>query len=203
MQTEAQEVFDLTRKRRRRATCTARASSPTPASSPAGWSNAASRMVQIFTGGGQPWDDHGDIANHATRRSTVDQPIAALLKDLKARLARRHAGPLGRRVRPHADVAKARNGRDHNNHGFSVWLAGGGVKGGMVYGATDEFGFAAAEKQDARPRPARDDPAPDGHRPREADLPLLGPRLPPDGRQRHRERRSSREVGRQTLCPIT
>ncbi|MFO0875992.1 MAG: DUF1501 domain-containing protein [Gemmataceae bacterium] len=105
------------------------------------------RMVQIFTGAGQPWDDHGDIKAHEGKAKQTDRPIAALLKDLKRRGLLEDTlvlwgGEFGRT--PTSEGAK---GRDHNNHGFSVWLAGGGVKGGMTYGATDEFGFAAAEKK--------------------------------------------------------
>ncbi len=75
----------------------------------------------------------------------TDQPIAALLKDLKARGMLDETlvlwgGEFGRT--PTSEGAK---GRDHNNHGFSVWMAGGGVKGGMAWGATDEFGFSAVE----------------------------------------------------------
>jgi hypothetical protein len=105
------------------------------------------RMVQIFTGDGQPWDDHGDIKDHATKAKQVDQPIAALLNDLKQRGMLEDTlvlwgGEFGRT--PTSEGAK---GRDHNNHGFSVWLAGGGVKGGMAYGTSDEFGFAAVENK--------------------------------------------------------
>ena len=105
------------------------------------------RMVQIFTGDGQPWDDHGDIKDHAQKAKQVDQPIAALLKDLKQRGMLEDTlvlwgGEFGRT--PTSEGAK---GRDHNSHGFTVWLAGGGVKGGMTYGKSDEFGFAAAENK--------------------------------------------------------
>jgi uncharacterized protein (DUF1501 family) len=104
-------------------------------------------MVQIYTGDGQPWDDHGDIANHANHARLTDQPIAALLQDLKARGLLDETlvlwgGEFGR-----TPASEGSKGRDHNNHGFSVWLAGGGVKGGMTYGATDEFGFGAVEKR--------------------------------------------------------
>ena len=105
------------------------------------------RMVQIYTGAGQPWDDHGDIKDHATKAKQVDQPIAGLLKDLKQRGLLEDTlvlwgGEFGRT--PTSEGAK---GRDHNSAGFSVWLAGGGVKGGMAYGKSDEFGFAAAENK--------------------------------------------------------
>ncbi|HEX3313577.1 MAG TPA: DUF1501 domain-containing protein [Gemmataceae bacterium] len=104
------------------------------------------RVVQIYTGDGQPWDDHGDIANHRNNARTVDQPIAALLADLRQRGLLEDTlvlwgGEFGRT--PSSEGAK---GRDHNNHGFTVWLAGGGVKGGMAYGSSDEFGFSAQDK---------------------------------------------------------
>jgi uncharacterized protein (DUF1501 family) len=104
-------------------------------------------MVQIYTGDGQPWDDHGDIANHATHARLTDQPIAALLMDLKARGLLDETlilwgGEFGR-----TPASEGSKGRDHNNHGFSVWMAGGGTRGGMAYGATDDFGFGAVEKR--------------------------------------------------------
>jgi len=105
------------------------------------------RMVQVFYGNGQPWDDHGDIKNHANLAKKVDQPIAALIRDLNHRGLLDETlivwgGEFGRT--PTSEGAK---GRDHNNHGFSMFMAGGGVKGGIVHGATDEFGFAAAENR--------------------------------------------------------
>ena len=108
MQTEAQEVFDLNRETHGDARALWHAaSSPTPAWSARRLVERGVRVVQIYTGAGQPWDDHGDIANHRNNARTVDKPIAALAQGPEAaRPARRHAGPLGRRVRPHADLAK-------------------------------------------------------------------------------------------------
>src|SRR5262245_6384160 len=105
------------------------------------------RVVQIYYGNGQPWDDHKDITNHRNHARQSDRPIAALLKDLKARglLAETlviWGGEFGRT--PTAQDAK---GRDHHSLGFSMWLAGGGVKGGHVHGATDEFGFQAVDNR--------------------------------------------------------
>jgi hypothetical protein len=105
------------------------------------------RMVQIYTGGGQPWDDHGNAKDHEGKAKQVDQPAAALLTDLKQRglldsTLVLWGGEFGR-----TPVSEGAKGRDHNNHGFSVWLAGGGAKGGTVVGATDEFGFAAVENK--------------------------------------------------------
>ena len=136
------------------------------------------RVVQIYYGAGQPWDDARQQRRPASRHwpATVDQAIAALLKDLKQRGLLEDTlvlwgGEFGR-----TPASRGGTGRDHNHWGFSLWLAGGGVKGGMAYGATDEFGFAAAEKTHPRPRPARHHAPPDGHRPRDADLPLQRPR---------------------------
>ena len=114
------------------------------------------RMVQVWHGAGQPWDNHDDIeVNHRRLAGQVDQAIAALLKDLKQRGLLDETlvifgGEFGRTPTvelptPGANAGKI-NGRDHNHHGFTMWMAGGGVKGGTVYGATDEFGFKAAEK---------------------------------------------------------
>ncbi len=103
------------------------------------------RMVQIYYGNGQPWDDHKDIANHKNHAQKTDRPIAALLKDLKARGLLEDTlviwgGEFGR-----TPTSEGSKGRDHHSLGFSVWLAGGGVKGGLAYGATDEVGFSAVE----------------------------------------------------------
>ncbi len=106
------------------------------------------RMVQVFYGGGQPWDDHGNIeAGHRSKGLASDRSVAALLVDLKSRGLLDETlilwgGEFGR-----TPSSEGSNGRDHNNHGFSVWLAGGGIRGGMTYGATDEFGFAAVENK--------------------------------------------------------
>ncbi len=98
--------------------------------------------------GGDRWDQHGNLkAGHENNSRAVDQPIGALLKDLKARglLAETlviWAGEFGR-----TPFAQGADGRDHNPFGFSVWLAGGGVKAGSVYGATDEYGYKAVENK--------------------------------------------------------
>jgi hypothetical protein len=108
------------------------------------------RFVQIWHGAGQPWDNHNDIeANHRKLAGECDQAIGALLTDLKRRGLLDETlvlwgGEFGRT--PVAELPAA-NGRDHNHYGFSVWLAGGGVKGGQAYGATDEFGFRAVENR--------------------------------------------------------
>ena len=106
------------------------------------------RFVQVWSGAGQPWDNHENLEkDHRKLAADWDQPIAAFLVDLKQRGLFNEtlvlwSGEFGRT--PVAELP-ALNGRDHNHYGFSVWLAGGGVKGGTVYGATDEFGFRATE----------------------------------------------------------
>jgi hypothetical protein len=109
------------------------------------------RMVQVYYGNGQPWDNHDDILIHRKLAHDVDGPIAALLADLKASGLLKETlviigGEFGRTpVLEVSGLVKVQNGRDHNSHGFSTLLAGGGIKGGMTYGNTDEFGFKAVE----------------------------------------------------------
>ena len=109
------------------------------------------RFVQIYSGGEEnerSWDGHINIAgNHSGFAAETDQPIAALLADLEARGLLDSTlviwgGEFGRL--PLAQKG-AKPGRDHNPHGFTTWLAGGGVKGGVTHGATDEIGFKAVE----------------------------------------------------------
>ena len=94
------------------------------------------------------WDQHNDLkGGHENNARAVDQPIAALLKDLRQRGLLNTtlvvwAGEFGR-----TPFAQGANGRDHNPFGFTVWMAGGGVKSGTVYGATDEFGYKAIENR--------------------------------------------------------
>jgi hypothetical protein len=114
------------------------------------------RFIQIWHGAGQPWDSHDDLeVNHRRLARECDQALGALLKDLKQRgmlddTLVVFGGEFGRTPvvelpMPGANAGKV-NGRDHNHHGFSVWMAGGGVRGGTTFGATDEFGFRAVEK---------------------------------------------------------
>ena len=102
-------------------------------------------------GGGQapnPWDQHGNLkGGHENMARQVDQPIGGLLKDLKERGLLKDtlviwAGEFGR-----TPFSQGANGRDHNPYGYSVWLAGGGAKGGTIYGATDELGYHATENK--------------------------------------------------------
>jgi len=109
------------------------------------------RMVQVYYGNGQPWDNHDDIQIHRRHARASDQPMAALLQDLKQRGLLKDtlviiSGEFGRT--PAVEVSglvNVQNGRDHNSHGFTSIVAGGGFRGGHVHGATDEFGFKAVE----------------------------------------------------------
>jgi hypothetical protein len=99
-------------------------------------------------GAANPWDQHGDLKNgHGAMSFQIDQPIAALIEDLRARGLLQEtlivwAGEFGR-----TPFSQGSDGRDHNPFGFSVWMAGGGVKGGTIYGATDDLGYFAVEKK--------------------------------------------------------
>ena len=108
------------------------------------------RFVQLWSGAGQPWDNHDNLAGeHKKLAAEWDKPIAAFLSDLKRvglfdSTLVQWGGEFGRT--PVAELP-ALNGRDHNHYGFTCWLAGGGAKGGTVVGATDEFGFKAEENK--------------------------------------------------------
>jgi hypothetical protein len=115
------------------------------------------RFIQLWHGDGQPWDNHDDLeTGHRALANQCDRPIGAFLKDLKQRGMLEETlvvwgGEFGRTPTvelptPGANAGKM-NGRDHNHHGFTMWMAGGGVKGGHVHGATDEIGFQAVENK--------------------------------------------------------
>jgi len=128
------------------------------------------------------WDQHGQLyTKHTENAKEVDKPIAGLLKDLKSRGLLKDtlviwAGEFGR-----TPVSQGNDGRDHNPYGYSIWMAGGGVKPGFIYGATDDIGYHAVEDRmhlhDFHATVAK----PAGSRSREADLSLQRPRFPPDG----------------------
>jgi hypothetical protein len=105
------------------------------------------RFVQLWHGAGQPWDNHSKIKeNHEKLAAEIDRPVAALIMDLRQRGMLDDTlivigGEFGR-----TPVSEGGSGRDHNPYGFSVVLAGGGVRGGMAYGATDELGFRAVDR---------------------------------------------------------
>jgi hypothetical protein len=104
------------------------------------------RYTHVYYGPGQPWDDHKDLNDNLRKRCPdMDRASAALLRDLKRRGLLDETlvvwgGEFGR-----TPVSESTDGRDHNPYGYTMWLAGGGVKGGVTHGATDEFGFQAVE----------------------------------------------------------
>ena len=108
------------------------------------------RFIEIFSPRvtADRWDQHGNLkTGHENNARAVDQPIAALLKDLRQRGLLDEtlvvwAGEFGR-----TPFAQGKNGRDHNQFGFTIWMAGGGVKPGIIHGATDEFGYKAVENR--------------------------------------------------------
>ncbi|MBI1900035.1 MAG: DUF1501 domain-containing protein [Planctomycetia bacterium] len=110
------------------------------------------RFVQCYHGDVQPWDSHNDLEkNHRNLAGECDQAIAALLADLKQRGLFDETlvicgGEFGRTPAVELTNGKPGGGRDHNHWGFTIFLAGGGIKGGHVHGATDEFGYRAVEK---------------------------------------------------------
>jgi hypothetical protein len=106
------------------------------------------RFVQLYCGDTNGWDGHSDVeGNHGKLCAASDKPVAGLLRDLKSRGLLDETlvvwgGEFGR-----TPMTEGSNGRDHNPHGFSMWMAGGGVKGGQTIGATDPVGLRAAEEK--------------------------------------------------------
>ncbi len=153
MQTEAPDVFDI------RKETTATLELYGPGSTARGCLMAVRlvqrgvRMVQVYYAAGDPWDHHGNIQNHRKTSFDSDRPFAAVVKDLKSRGLFKDTivvcgSEFGRT--PVCEVGAggegAANGRDHNPFAFTMWLAGGGIKGGTVYGTTDDFGFKVVDK---------------------------------------------------------
>lgn len=114
---------------------------------------AGVRFVQVnFSYPRNYWDAHGDLRNnHTSNAKKVDQPIAAFLSDLKARGLLDDTLVIFGTEFGRTPAAQGNDGRDHHPHAFSVWLAGGGVRGGMAYGQTDEYGYYVAENKVTMP----------------------------------------------------
>lgn len=156
MQTQAPEVFDLTRESRETLQLYGVGSEPTDDYArrcllARRLVENGTRFVTVVSGGGpgnMQWDAHQDIEeNHLRLAAQVDQPISALLTDLKRRglldsTLILWGGEFGR-----SPEAQASKGRDHHNTGFSMWMAGGGIRGGQAVGATDEIGLQAVERR--------------------------------------------------------
>ncbi len=155
MQTEAPDVFDIRKEKPAVLKMYGPGSTARGCLMAVRLAERGVRMVQVYYAKGDPWDAHVDIQAHRKNAKDSDQPFAAVIKDLKARGLFKDTlvvcgSEFGRT--PVMEVGggnadgRVQNGRDHNPFGFTMWLAGGGVKGGMTYGATDEFGFKAVEK---------------------------------------------------------
>jgi hypothetical protein len=150
MQTEAPEVFDI--RKETKATLELYGPGSTARSSlmAVRLVQRGVRMVQVYYAAGDPWDHHGNIQLHRKTALDSDRPFAAVIKDLKSRGLLKDTivvcgSEFGRT--PVAEIGAGGNGsgRDHNPFAFTMWLAGGGIKGGMTYGQTDDFGFKVAE----------------------------------------------------------
>ena len=121
------------------------------------------RFVQLFHRG---WDQHGDLPEQIRGQCRdTDQPSAALITDLKQRGLLDDTlvvwgGEFGRTVYCQGKLTADDYGRDHHPRCFTIWLAGGGIKPGITYGETDDFGYNVVAGPGPRPRPARHDPAP-------------------------------------------
>ncbi|WP_437188126.1 DUF1501 domain-containing protein [Planctomicrobium sp. SH668] len=146
MQFEALDVFDVTRETKATREAYGETEFGNSCLLARRLSERGVRFVQLYHGNGQPWDTHSNHANaNASLCRDVDRPIAQLLTDLKQRGLLDETlviwgGEFGR-----TPTSEGGDGRDHNPFGFSMWMAGGGVKGGVVHGATDDFGMKAVQ----------------------------------------------------------
>src|SRR6202051_1825580 len=151
MQTEAPDVFDVRKETEATIKMYGEGSTARGCLTAARLIEKGVRMVQVYYSQGDPWDAHQDIQAHRKNAKDSDQPFAALIKDLKARGLLDETiivcgSEFGRTPVVELGGAGTHAGRDHNPHGFSMWLAGGGIKGGITYGATDDFGWKVVDK---------------------------------------------------------
>jgi uncharacterized protein (DUF1501 family) len=151
MQTEAPDVFDVRKESEATIKMYGEGSTARSCLTAARLIERGVRTVQIYYSQGDPWDAHQDIQAHRKNAKDSDQPFAALVKDLKARGLFDETiivcgSEFGRTPVVELGGSGTHAGRDHNPHGFSMWLAGGGIKGGMTYGATDDFGWKVVDK---------------------------------------------------------
>jgi uncharacterized protein (DUF1501 family) len=146
MQMEASDAFDIAKETERTRELYGRSSFANGCLLARRLAERGVRFVQVYYGNGQPWDTHSKH-NELTRKlcADIDRPVAALLEDLKNRGLLEDTlvlwgGEFGR-----TPTTENADGRDHNPWGFTMWMAGAGVRGGTAYGATDEFGFRAVQ----------------------------------------------------------
>ncbi|HVU48962.1 MAG TPA: DUF1501 domain-containing protein [Terracidiphilus sp.] len=154
MQTEAPDVFDVRKESAATLKLYGEGSTARGCLTAARLIERGVRMVQVYYAKGDPWDHHFDIELHRKTGHDSDQPFAALIKDLKSRGLFDETiivagSEFGRtpvvEVGSGFNGGQTHNGRDHNPHGFTMWIAGGGFKQGFTYGKTDDFGWKAVE----------------------------------------------------------
>ncbi len=152
MQTEAPDVFDIRKESEATLKLYGTGSTARGCLMAVRLAEKGVRMIQVYYAPGDPWDHHNDIQLHRRNAKDSDQPFAAVIKDLKSRGLFKDTlvvcgSEFGRTpvVEVGGGAGATQTGRDHNPFGFSMWLAGGGIKGGMTYGRTDDFGFKAIE----------------------------------------------------------
>jgi hypothetical protein len=150
MQTEAPEVFDIRKETKATLELYGPGSTARSCLMAVRLVQRGVRMVQVYYAAGDPWDHHANIQLHRKTALDSDRPFAAVIKDLKSRGLLKDTivvcgSEFGRT--PVAEIGAGGNGsgRDHNPFAFTMWLAGGGIKGGMTYGTTDDFGFKVVE----------------------------------------------------------
>ena len=154
MQTEAPEVFDIRKESQATLDLYGPGDVARGALTAVRLVEKGVRMVQLYYSKGDPWDAHADILGHKVNAKNSDQAFAAVIKDLKSRglwndtlvVCGSEFGRTPVREVGGMNGGGVKRGRDHNPFGFTMWLAGGAVKGGTIYGATDDFGFKAIEK---------------------------------------------------------
>jgi hypothetical protein len=154
MQTEAPEVFDVRKESQATLDLYGPGAVARGVLTAARLAEKGVRMTQVYYSKGDPWDAHADIFAHKVNAKASDQPYAALIKDLKQRglwkdtliVCGSEFGRTPVREVGGGGQGTVKRGRDHNPFGFTMWLAGGAVKGGTIYGATDDFGFKVVDK---------------------------------------------------------
>jgi hypothetical protein len=156
MQTEAPEVFDVSKESKAVLDMYGPGSTALGCLMAVRLAEKGVRMVQVYYSKGDPWDAHTDIMSYKKLAKDSDQAFAAVVKDLKQRGMLEDTLVIGGTEfgrTPAIQTANEMvgngvvNGRDHNHYGFSIWLAGGGIKGGITHGSTDDFGYKAVEKR--------------------------------------------------------
>ena len=151
MQTEAPDVFDVRKESQASLDLYGPGQVARGALTAVRLAEKGVRMTQVYYAKGDPWDAHADIQSHRINAKNSDQAFAAVIKDLKQRGLWKDTlvvcgSEFGRTPVRETGGAGTKKGRDHNPFGYTMWLSGGAVKGGTIYGATDDFGFKAVEK---------------------------------------------------------